>query len=62
MKQVVNSMKRKDSERRIAVLKLELDYELATLYDAIKENDENQKSQCKVKLEKLRQEMNRLKA
>jgi hypothetical protein len=62
MKQVMNTFKRNDGERRIAVLRLELDYELATLYDAMKENDDEKKSRCKQKLEKLRQEMIRLEA
>ncbi|MCA1029910.1 hypothetical protein LCL95_02540 [Bacillus timonensis] len=60
MKQVMNILKRTDGEKRIAVLRLEVDYELATLYDAMKENDEKLKNDCKNKLEKLRQEMIRL--
>jgi hypothetical protein len=60
MKKVVNGLKRTDGEKRIAVLRLELDYELATLYEAMMENDEEKKKECKRKLEKLRQEMIRL--
>ncbi|RAK23211.1 hypothetical protein B0I26_101165 [Anoxybacillus vitaminiphilus] len=60
MKKVVNGFKRTDGEKRIAVLRLELDYELATLYEAMMENDEEKKKECKRKLEKLRQEMIRL--
>ncbi|HZG61243.1 MAG TPA: hypothetical protein VEY68_12365 [Anoxybacillus sp.] len=60
MKKVVNGLKRMDGEKRIAVLRLELDYELATLYEAMMENDEEKKKECKRKLEKLRQEMIRL--
>lgn len=60
MKQVINAYKRSDAERRIAILKLEVDYELATLYEAIEENDEKKKDECKQKLETLRQEMVRL--
>ncbi len=58
----MNTFKRTDGEKRIAVLRLELDYELATLYDAMKENDDKKKSSCKQKLEKLRLEMIRLEA
>ncbi|WP_075981069.1 hypothetical protein [Bacillus massilinigeriensis] len=63
MKQVVNSLKmeKKEKERR-AVLRLELDYELATLFDAIQENNEDQKNLSKQKLIKIRQELLRLKA
>lgn len=57
MKQVMNVLKRKDGEKRLAVIRLEVDYELATLYDAIIENDETKKKECMRKLEKLRQEM-----
>ncbi|MDF0725340.1 hypothetical protein PY093_01285 [Cytobacillus sp. S13-E01] len=57
MKQVTNLLKRVDGEKRIAVLRLELDYELATLYDAMKDNDETKKNECIKKLEKIRQEM-----
>lgn len=62
MKQVINTSKKNEGEKRIAVLRLELDYELATLYDAMTENDDQKKSRCKQKLEKLRQEMIRLEA
>ncbi|SDP29428.1 hypothetical protein SAMN05216565_102236 [Litchfieldia salsa] len=58
----MNTFKRNDGEKRIAVLRLELDYELATLYDAMKENDDQKKRRCKQKLERLRQEMLHLEA
>ncbi|GMB08607.1 hypothetical protein EDD69_10521 [Thermolongibacillus altinsuensis] len=60
MKKVVNGWKRADGERRITALKLEVDYELATLYEAMLENDEEKKNECKQRLEKLRQELIRL--
>jgi hypothetical protein len=60
MKKVVNVWKRADGERRIGALKLEVDYELATLYEAMLENDEEKKNECKQRLEKLRQELIRL--
>jgi len=62
MKQVVSALKLSDQEKRIAVLRLELDYELATLYEAINENDESKKNECKQKLEKIRQEIMKLKS
>ncbi|KPD01305.1 hypothetical protein LR69_00462 [Geobacillus sp. BCO2] len=55
-----NSLKRPDGDKRMAVLRLELDYELATLYEAMMENDEEKKKECKRRLEKLRQELMRL--
>ena len=60
MKQIIKALKNNDSEKRIAVLRLELDYELATLYEAMVENNEEQKFESKRRLEKLRLEMIRL--
>lgn len=63
MKQLMNSSKRNRLENeKKAVLRLEMDYELATLFDAIKENNEMQKKASKQKLEKIRQELLRLQA
>ncbi|MBT2708052.1 hypothetical protein J7I91_08985 [Pseudomonas sp. ISL-84] len=59
----MNSVKKKAGEReRTAVLRLEMDYELATLFDAMKEKNEDLKKQTKLKLERIRQELLRLKA
>ena len=60
MKQVVNMYKKLDGQKRLAVIRLEMDYELATLYEAMVENNEKKKTECKQKLEKLRQEMLKL--
>ncbi|MFB6465748.1 hypothetical protein ACE38V_02900 [Cytobacillus sp. Hz8] len=63
MKQVVNSLKLEKKEKeRTAVLRLELDYELATLFDAIQEDNEDQQHLSKQKLMKIRQELLKLKA
>jgi len=63
VKQLMNSSKRNRLENeKKAVLRLEMDYELATLFDAIKEDNEVQKKASKQKLEKIRQELLRLKA
>lgn len=62
LKQVINDLKRKDGEKRLAVLRLEVDYELATLYDAMIENDEVKKAECKKKLQKLSKEITKLEA
>ncbi|EEL04840.1 hypothetical protein bcere0014_36770 [Bacillus cereus BDRD-ST196] len=62
MRQVINALKRTDAEKRIPVLRLELDYELATLYDAMMDNDKQKKEECVQKLEVLRLEMIRLEA
>jgi hypothetical protein len=63
MKQLMNTLTKRDFEKeRKAVLRLEMDYELLTLFDAMNENNENQKRKSKEKLEKIRAELVRLKA
>lgn len=63
MKQLMNTLKRREVEKaRSAVLRLEMDYELTTLFDAMLENDEKQKRQSKEKLEKIRMELVKLQA
>ncbi|MFT8320328.1 MAG: hypothetical protein ABF649_05420 [Bacillus sp. (in: firmicutes)] len=63
MKQLMNLAKTKKVEReKRAVLRLEMDYELATLFDAMNEKNEMQKKESKQKLERIRQELLRLKA
>ncbi len=62
MKQVIQTLKRQDAEKRLPVLKLELNYELAMLYEALTQNDSEQIKVSKHKLELLRQELIRLEA
>jgi hypothetical protein len=64
MKQVMNqALRAKEVEKhRAAVLRMEMDYELSTLFDAINEENEKKKNQCKKKLERIRNELLRLKA
>ena len=57
MDQVIAALKRRDAEERIPVLRLELDYELSTLYDAMQVNDTDQINKSKEMLRKLRREM-----
>ncbi|WP_319638278.1 hypothetical protein, partial [Roseburia faecis] len=61
--QVIPSVKRKPYERkRTAVLRMELDYELATLYEAMEMKDEEQKGKSIKRLEKIREELLKMKA
>lgn len=60
MEQVIQTFKRTDGEKRIAVLRLEIDYELATLHDAMVASDFGKIAECKKKLEQFRQELIRL--
>jgi len=57
MDQVIAALKRRDLEERIPVLRLELDYELATLYDAMQAEDNTKMKQSKERLKQLRREM-----
>jgi hypothetical protein len=61
VKQVMKGRQKYEAKKRLTVVKLELDYELATLFEAMKENDEQKKKECIRKLEKLRNEWLRLK-
>ncbi|MFC0558758.1 hypothetical protein [Halalkalibacter alkalisediminis] len=57
MEQLVQTFIRKDGELRIPVLRLEIDYELATLHDAMLDEDLVMIKKTKQRLEKLRQEL-----
>lgn len=57
MENVIKAFKSKDSEKRIPVLKLEIDYELAQLHEAIQEKNTHLADQCKARLTELRREM-----
>lgn len=57
MEQVMEAFKRKDAEIRIKVLRLEIDYELATLYEALENNDLKTITESKQRLEELRKEL-----
>ncbi|GEL08879.1 hypothetical protein [Salisediminibacterium halotolerans] len=62
MEKVIQTLRRKDGENRIPVLKLEIDYELQSLYDAMEANETSAVEQCKENLEQLRYEWLRLEA
>ncbi|WP_080874876.1 hypothetical protein [Oceanobacillus timonensis] len=53
MKYVMEALRRKEAEERLPVIKLEIDYELATLYDALQEKDTVQIIKSKEKLKQL---------
>lgn len=63
MRQLMNTSRKKNGDKeRSAVLRLEMDYELATLFEAMSEKNGEKMKNCKQKLEKIRQELLRLKA
>ncbi|MEC1434186.1 hypothetical protein [Bacillus spizizenii] len=60
MRQVVKEGFKEEKNYRVAVWRLEVDYELATLYEAMQKENEEQIEQSKNKLERLRKEWIRL--
>ncbi|SDY77972.1 hypothetical protein SAMN05421736_103283 [Evansella caseinilytica] len=61
MEKVIQTLRSVDIEKRIPVLKMEIDYELLTLHDALQAKDHEQIHRSKKKLERLRNEYLRLK-
>ncbi|RYM07295.1 hypothetical protein EWH99_01095 [Sporolactobacillus sp. THM7-7] len=57
MKQVIQTLKRRDAEKRIPVVRMEIDSELTALYRAMVRKDIEAVRACKKKLELLRREM-----
>ncbi|ALC80927.1 MULTISPECIES: hypothetical protein [Bacillus] len=62
MKQIVKHGQKEIKSNRVAVWRLEVDYELATLFEALQKQDEEQIEYSKRKLERLRKEWIRLNA
>ena len=61
MKQVVHVIRKADVEKEyVKVLHLELDYELATLYDALQQEDENQIMKSTNRLHQIHRELETL--
>jgi hypothetical protein len=62
MEDVIRAFKCRDPEKRIPVLRMELDYELSLLYEAMLENSMHKIDQCKKRLSEIRREMLMLEA
>ncbi|WP_353855902.1 hypothetical protein [Bacillus sp. Bos-x628] len=60
MKQIVKHGHRQEKKNRIVVWRLEVDYELSTLHEAIEQKDDIQIERSKRKLERLRKEWEQL--
>jgi hypothetical protein len=57
MEEVIRAYRCRTAEERIQVLRMELDYELAKLYEAMKEKSTHKIDQCKARLKEIRREM-----
>lgn len=63
LKQLMHTIKKKDQEQqKLAVLRLELNYELAVLYEAMQNQDSEKIQKCKQHLERIRKELIQLNA
>ncbi|MET3575824.1 hypothetical protein ACFFIY_02850 [Bhargavaea ullalensis] len=63
MKQVIHVIRKADVEKQyVNMLTLELDYELATLYDAMNESDEEQQEKSKQRLMEIHTELEKYNA
>ena len=63
MKQMIKIIRKMDIEKQYEhILRLELDYELASLYAAMNENNELDKEKSKKRLQEIREELEGLHA
>jgi len=62
VKELVEALKHRDVEKRIPVLRMEMDYQFAVLYEALQEQDEETSRLCKENLTQLRKELLMLEA
>ncbi|GGA83545.1 hypothetical protein GCM10008025_28340 [Ornithinibacillus halotolerans] len=57
MKYILEEVRRQEEKEKIPVIKMEIDYELLTLYDAMQEQDNVQMIKSKERLKQLRQKL-----
>lgn len=58
MKQIVHYVRQADfNQKYVKTLQLEMDYELITLFDAMKSEDEKQKAKSKKRLKEIAKEL-----
>ena len=57
MKYVMEALRRKEAQERLPIIKMEIDYELATLFDAMQEKDKVGIIKAKERLADLRRQM-----
>ena len=50
----MEALRRKEAEEKLPVIRMEIDYELVTLYDALQANDTVEIIKAKERLEQLR--------
>jgi len=60
MNYVMDALRKKEAEKKIPVIKMEIDYELLTLYDALQAKDTTQKILSTEKLVQLHAELQKI--
>ncbi|ASN05895.1 hypothetical protein [Virgibacillus necropolis] len=58
MKYVMEALRRKEAQEKIPVIRMEIDYELVSLFDALQANDKVEIIKAKERLEQLRIQLN----
>lgn len=57
MKYVMEALRRKEAQEKLPVIRMEIDYELVTLFDALQANDKVEIIKAKERLEQLRRQL-----
>ncbi|MGI8314027.1 hypothetical protein [Halobacillus mangrovi] len=57
MKHVMEALRKREAEEKLPVIRMEIDYELVTLHDAMVACDEEQIKRSKKKLSELRKQL-----
>ncbi|KHE70996.1 hypothetical protein [Halobacillus sp. BBL2006] len=57
MKHVMEALRKREAEEKLPVIRMEIDYELVTLHDAMIAGDEEQINKSKKKLSALRKQL-----
>ncbi|SDC68015.1 hypothetical protein SAMN05421663_103331 [Terribacillus halophilus] len=58
MRDVMEALRKREAEEKVPAIRLEIDYYLMTLYDAMQEDDENAVKLTKEKLQVLSEQLN----
>ncbi|MFQ3545891.1 hypothetical protein Q7A53_17565 [Halobacillus rhizosphaerae] len=57
MKHVMEALRKREAEEKLPVIRMEIDYELVTLHDAMKAGDMEQMDASKKRLSELRKQL-----
>ncbi|WP_173916604.1 hypothetical protein [Halobacillus sp. Marseille-Q1614] len=57
MKHVMEALRKREAEERLPVIRMEIDYELVSLHDAMLAEDQEQIEQCKERLYELHKQL-----